>query len=192
MKAEVNMSNTPKIDVINFVSGITPKSVTNLIEVTGQARNNGSSRILLHISSGGGSLNEAFTAYNYLRSLDVPIETHNIGNVQSAAVMLFLAADIRRADPYSRFLFHPFNWTFNGDIEAPVLRRALNSLDFDAQRYGDIFNERTQRAQAPIDIFECLGGKETIIGAPAAVTAGIVSDISAATVPAGAAMWWII
>jgi ATP-dependent protease ClpP protease subunit len=177
------MNTLQRIDVVNFVSGINQKSVADLIEVTSQARNQGSSRILIHISSTGGSLQPAFTAYNYLRSLDVPIEMHNIGTVQSAAVLLFLAADIRRADPRSQFLLHTFNWNFNGDIEAPIIRRALASLDFDAQRYGEIFNERTKGAESPIDIFECLNGAEMIIGATTAHAAAIATEISVATIP---------
>jgi hypothetical protein len=88
-------------------------------------------------------------------------------------------------------LFHPFNWNFNGDIPAPVLRTALNSLDFDAKRYGDIFNERTQGAQTPVDIFECLENEQLIMGASTAVSAGIVSAIAGAAIPVGAIMWWI-
>jgi ATP-dependent protease ClpP protease subunit len=185
------MSDTPRIDVVNFVSGINQQSIGTLVNVTGQARNNGSSRILIHLSSTGGALQPAFAAYNYLRSLDIPIETHNIGTVESAAILLFLAADTRRADPHSRFLLHSFNWTFNGDIEAPVLRRALASLDFDAQRYGNIFNERTQGAQSPVDIFKCLDHEQLIIGASAAVSAGIVAAVSVAAIPTGAIRWEI-
>jgi ATP-dependent protease ClpP protease subunit len=185
------MSEPPCIDVVNFVSGITPKSIASLIEITGEARKYGSSRIVIHISSTGGALQPAFAAYNYLRSLDVPVETHNIGSVESAAVLIYLAADIRRADPYSRFLLHPFNWTFNGEVKSPDIRGALASLDFDANRYGEIFNERTKGAQTPVDVFKCLDGLETIIGAPAAVTSGIATEICAAAVPAGARMWWI-
>jgi ATP-dependent protease ClpP protease subunit len=179
-----------KTDVITFVSDINQNSLARLVGITEQAKKEGSGRIIINISSMGGGLQPAFAAYHYLRSLGTLIETHNIGTVESAAVLLFLAADIRRASPHSRFLLHPFNWTFNGEIAAPVLRNALNSLDFDARRYGDIFNERTQGAQTPVDVFQCLNKTETIIGAVAAASAGIcsaVADVNAA--PVGARIW---
>jgi ATP-dependent protease ClpP protease subunit len=185
------MPDTPRIDVVNFVSGINPKSIAALIEVTGQARNNRSSKIILNISSTGGDLHSAFAAYYHLRSLGIPLVSHNMGNIESSAVLLYLAADTRIAAPHARFLLHSFHWTFgNESVRHPILRENISSLDFDAQRYGDIFNERTQGAESPVEILKALND-HVLLTASAAAHAGICSAISEPAVPAGANFWWV-
>jgi ATP-dependent protease ClpP protease subunit len=186
------MSDTPRIDVVNFVSGINPQSIAALIEVTGQARNKGSSKIILNLSSTGGDLAPIFGAYYHLRSLGIPLVSHNIGNIESAAVLLYLAADTRLAAPHSRFMFHNFNWSFHpGPVVHTEVREKVACLDFDTQRYGNIFNERTQGAQSPIDIFKALNGDALLITSTAATFTGICSAVAEPTVPAGAIFWWI-
>jgi ATP-dependent protease ClpP protease subunit len=185
------MSDTPRIDVINFVSGINPKSVADLIDATGKARNNNSSKIILNISSTGGDLHSAFAAYYHLRSLGIPLISHNMGNIESAAVILYLAADTRIAAPHSRFLIHSLQWTFGGEpVRHPILRENVSSLDFDAQRYGDIFKERTQGAESPVEILKAINDN-VFLAAASAVHAGICSTIAEPAVLAGANFWWI-
>jgi ATP-dependent protease ClpP protease subunit len=186
------MDTNQRIDVVNFISGINPKSVAALIDVTGKARNNGSSKIILNISSTGGNLGPAFGAYYHLRSLGIPLVSHNMGNIESSAVLLYLAADTRLAAPHSRFLLHNFTWTFGGEaVHHSTLREKVSCLDFDVQRYGDIFNERTKGAESPIEIFKALNGDVLLTTGTAAIAAGICSEIAEPAVPAGACFWWI-
>jgi len=181
-----------RIDVVNFISGINPKSIAALVDVTGQARKHGSGKIILNISSTGGDLAPIFGAYYHLRSLGIPLVAHNIGNVESSAVILYLAADVRFAAPHSRFMFHDFNWTFRGEsVRKHVIAEKLASLDFDSARYRDIFNERTKGAKSPVEIGESLEGNALYASAAAAVDMGMCSEIAEPTVPAGAILWWI-
>jgi ATP-dependent protease ClpP protease subunit len=185
------MSDAPRIDVVNFVSGINPKSVADLIDATGKARNSNTSKIILNISSTGGDLHSAFAAYYHLRSLGIPLVSHNMGNVESSAVLLYLAADTRIAAPHSRFLIHSFHWTFGGEpVRHPTLRENVANLDYDAQRYGDIFNERTQGAESPVEILKAINDN-VFLSAATAIHAGICSTIAEPTVPAGTNFWWI-
>jgi ATP-dependent protease ClpP protease subunit len=185
------MSDTPRIDVVNFVSGINPKSIAALIEVTGKARNNCSTKIIFNISSTGGDLHSAFAAYYHLRSLGIPLVSHNMGNVESSAVILYLAADTRLAAPHARFLVHSFHLTFgNESVRRPVLRENASSLDFDTQRYGGIFNERTKGAESPVEIIKALNDN-VFLTACAAARLGICSEITEPAVPTGACFRWI-
>jgi ATP-dependent protease ClpP protease subunit len=64
-----------------------------------------------------------------------------------------LAAATRTAVPRSRFLLHPFHWTFGtANNPMPNIREALASLEFDSRRYAEIFNERTKGADKPVDV----------------------------------------
>jgi ATP-dependent protease ClpP protease subunit len=187
------MNETPRVDVINFISDVSQKSIAALVEITGKARNNNSSKIILNISSTGGNLQSAFAAYYHLRSLGIPLVSHNTGTVESSAVLLYLAADVRLAAPHARFLFHTFQWTFGSEtVRHPTLRENIASLDFDAQRYRNIFNERTEGAERPGEVFKALDMDGFFIAAPAAaITGGLCSGIAEPAVPAGAVFWWI-
>jgi ATP-dependent protease ClpP protease subunit len=183
----------PTIDVVTFVAGINQTTVASLIDIVGKARSSGSDKIVLHISSSGGDLAPAFAAYHSLRSIEIPIEAHNIGNIESAAVLLFLATDVRRAVPHSRFLFHDFHWGFpGGDVPLAKLREHIASLEFDSRRYADIFNERTEGAKSPINISECLNGLSLIAPPVIALMAGVITEpASEPTVPAEVRLWRI-
>ena len=176
--------------VITYFGEINEVMVGLLIEFSCQAKNAGSSEIRLHISSTGGNLHAGFAAYHHLRSLGIPLIAHNIGNVESSAVLLFLAADTRVAAPHATFLLHDFNWIFgSGQIRVGEIREHLQSLDFDCNRYAEIFNERTQKG---FDIRNCLAGKALRLDAAAAHSAGITTSPAAEpAIPAGANLWWI-
>lgn len=187
----MNMNNEKRIDVITCFGDINDLLVSRLIDVSGQAINYKSSEIHLHISSRGGDLHAGFAAYHHLRSLNIPLIAHNIGNVESAAVLLFLAADTRLAAPHATFLLHPFHWTYAaGGYRTGVLQENFESLEFDINRYAEIFDERTQKG---FDIRDCLSGGALRMSAASAFDAGIItSPASAPNAPQGAIRWWAL
>lgn len=68
----------------------------------------GNHRITILISSPGGDTTAAFAGYNVLRRLPAEISTFNIGNVDSAAMLLYCAGHNRFSlpGPGPRFLIH--------------------------------------------------------------------------------------
>lgn len=70
------------------------------------------SSIDISISSGGGDVIAAFSLFNELSGFEVPINTHNSGAVDSAAIMPFIAGQRRTASAASAFMFHQAAWTF--------------------------------------------------------------------------------
>ena len=179
-----------RIDVITYFGDVNEPMVGRLIDFTLQAKVANTSEIRLHISSQGGNLHAGFAAYYHLRSLGVPLVAHNIGNVESSAILLFLAAETRFAAPRSTFLFHDFHWGFPaGQVRAGVLREYLQSLEFDSNRYAEIFDERTQKG---FDIRACLSGRALRMDTAAANTAGITTTAAIEpAMPEGAVLWWI-
>jgi ATP-dependent protease ClpP protease subunit len=173
---------------ITFACDVTQKSVTALISTVHKMIESGIAKITIHLSSGGGNLSAAFSAYHILRSAGIPLVMHNTGNVESCAVLLYLAADTRSAVPNSRFLIHPFHWTFgSGSISLPNIKEAVASLEFDSRRYADIFSERTENADKPVDVLRCLNGEPLVIGADVARPCAITTvDAAVITIPAGA------
>lgn len=177
----------------HFYGPVTPKSVSNLRDqmltaLTRQEMTEGT----LFLSSEGGDINSGFTAYNFIQALPVPFTAVNMGTVESIAVMLYLAADTRIAVKNSRFLLHSFHWGFpQTTVDCNRLTEHSLSLEFDQKRYADIFQERTQGAQAPVDIREVLRGEALILDPSAATSAGIASQIiDKGAISSADAHWW--
>lgn len=164
------------LHIIHFSCPVTEVSVQNLQDLLLRAVTSDAGAIQLRISSGGGGLNPGFAAYGLLKSLPVPLHTHNSSNVESIAVLMYLAGQRRTAADHSRFTFHPLHWgTGNGIVDHARMAEWVTSLDFDRERYCAIFREATQGAQVPLDIEECLRDRAKIIGAATAATHGITT-----------------
>lgn len=138
---------------IHFICPVTARSVQILQNVClGAIRTAGASRIELRISSEGGDLAAGFAAYGFLRSLPIGLHTHNISNVESIAILMYLAGTVRTAALHSRFVVHPLHWnTTQGAVDHNRLNEWSESLNFDRGRYAAIFQETTNDAKLPID-----------------------------------------
>ena len=180
--------------LIHYTHPINGYYVGQLIDRINQALANNPSAIEVHFSSQGGSLHDGFTLYNYLRSVPFPVHMHNIGSVESIAVIAFLAAGSRTACEYSRFLLHGLNWTYGAGTYAhgSINEHAL-SLDFYAKAYVQAFNERTEAAQEPVDVLNAIAGKPVIVPASGARAAGLVTEsaVGARMIEADAVRFWI-
>lgn len=183
-----------KTHAFHFYGPVTPKSFENLrAQILTAIQDQGAEEIMLYLSSEGGNLTSGFTAYNFLRALPVPVSAINMGTIESIAVILYLSAEKRIAIDNSRFLLHSFNWTFGAPIiDHARLEEHSLSLEFDSQRYTSIFNQRTQGADVPVDIFKCLNGSARILDTTAATAANIIHG----TIPPERAIradyihWW--
>ena len=167
----------PSVHVIDFFCGVNSQSVEKLIRHINKALNEEASEIIIRISSSGGSLTSAFDTYSFLRSVPVPLTMYNYGNVDSSAIILFLAADSRIATPYSGFMLHQNLSVFKVDAACGLfaLREITTSMEFDIGRYTEIFNERTKNAEKMIDVVKCLKGEPLIIGTVDARICGITT-----------------
>lgn len=180
-----------RIDIISFMAPINDASISRLIDLTYTAHSEGSSAVHLYISSAGGKLHPAFTAYHFFRKLRVPFYTHNIGTIETPAALLYLASDRRSASPNSKFFFYSFEWTFYRDhIRFPEIAEAYEALKYDTESYVDIFKDRTN---GNFDVKKCLLGPPCIMGPHEALSAGIVTEaeIVAPEVPELAKLWSI-
>src|SRR5712692_7325172 len=133
------------LHVIHFMRSINPETLAGLQNVALSALNNGATEIRIHISSEGGNNDQAFAAYHFLRSFPVPITTHCIGNIESMSIVIYLAGTKRLIVPHGKVKIHPMHWGFpGGTVDHDRLAEYVASLDFDAKRYADIFEERTK------------------------------------------------
>ena len=113
---EILMNGTPpppprKHYYLGFNLVIDRQAVLNLVQLAHNAVGLNALSITVCITSPGGDPSQALFAYEILRALPVPLHTHAIGSVQSAACIILLAGEQRRASPGANFLFHETIWT---------------------------------------------------------------------------------
>lgn len=96
----------PKDYYLGFNYALDRQSITNLMALCQQAVGLKGKSVTICLTSNGGAPDQALYAYEALNALSIPIHTHAIGSVQSAAMILFMAGERRTAAPGTNFLFH--------------------------------------------------------------------------------------
>jgi ATP-dependent protease ClpP protease subunit len=182
------------LHIVHFIGPINHTSACTVRNLCLQALQSGASEIELHLSTEGGNMTAGFALYFFLKSLPLPLTTHNIGSVESVGVVIFLAGQKRYACPGTRFLVHPLHWGFGNLVAADHSRISewRDCLDFDAERYALIFDEATHGASAPTDIRNLLTSNARLFDPAQALEAGIIHKAVQARLPeAGSTShWW--
>ncbi len=154
--------------------------------------NNGNrayNKIELTISSPGGDIAAAFGAYNELKALDIEIECHNGGHVDSSAIMLMMAGTVRTAAHMSSFHFHQVGWNFGSQGYLPDYSIT------DASRWLSTYKEmmiETIHAEThvPKKRIQQLMTDGTSLRAEAARQLGLVGQIRQAHIPWDSRVQW--
>jgi ATP-dependent protease ClpP protease subunit len=182
------------LHIVHFIGPISHNTVCTVRNLCLQALQNGASEIELHISTEGGNMTAGFALYFFLKSLPIPLTTHNVGSIESIGVPIFLAGQKRYACPGTRFLVHPLHWGFGNLVAADHSRVSewRECLDFDAERYARIYDEATRDAVVKTDVRSALFGNARIFDAEQAVAAGLVHKAIQARLPeyGVTSHWW--
>ncbi|MDL2356936.1 MAG: ATP-dependent Clp protease proteolytic subunit [Pseudomonadota bacterium] len=182
------------LHIVHFIGPINHSSACTVRNLCLQALQSGATEIALHMSTEGGNMTAGFALYFFLKSLPLPLTTHNIGSIESVGVVIFLAGQQRYACPGTRFLVHPLHWGFGNLVAADHARVTewRECLDFDAERYARIFDEATRAGAAAGDIRAHLLGHARLFDADQALAAGIIDQVVQARLPAAGAAshWW--
>lgn len=182
------------LHIVHFIGPINHASACTVRNLCLQALQSGASEIALHMSTEGGNMTAGFALYFFLKSLPIPLTTHNVGSVESVGVVIFLAGARRYACPRTRFMVHPLHWGFGNMVAADHARVSewRDCLDFDAERYACIFEEATQAADVTEDIRTHLFGNARIYNTDEALAAGIIHEAVQARLPetGETSHWW--
>ncbi len=168
-------NNSHRIDALRFVGDINNSAERMVCDWVNKAQIHNSQELFIQISSLGGKIEAAFGIYECLRAANMPITTLCAGNVQSAAVLFYLAGDTRLVGLYSQFMIHAIGQKLDGLITHAALGPFIKSLSKDIKRYGDIFKERTQAGKSVFDVNKCLCGGEAYIDAAEAFRLGLAT-----------------
>jgi ATP-dependent protease ClpP protease subunit len=108
----------PKDYYLGFNYVLDRQSVTSLVALVQQAVGLNGKSVTICMTSNGGAPDQALYAYEALAALAIPVHTHAIGSVQSAAMILFMCGQRRTSSPGANFLFH--DTVFNPGAGSPL------------------------------------------------------------------------
>ena len=179
--------------VINFAGPLNQETCDGLRNICLQAMHQNAAEIRINLACDGGSSFHGFALYGFLRSLPVPLVTHNIGNIEAMGLIVYLAGERRLVSPHGRFLIHPLH--LEGvpaeSLDLSRLREHHASMDDDLERFAKIFDQQTQGGRECLDVRHHLAGQEKRLSGPSAVTFGVAHTIEEAKLPRDAVRWWV-
>lgn len=133
--------------------------------------------LTININSAGGSLSAAITAYNYLKNLHVPVFMHNIGEVSSSALLLYLAGLTRTSEYIAKFMIHPISIMINQDLNYYRANEILDCIKSDIKNYSIIVNQETDKLKGKYDVEHFLKAESFYLDKQSAYECGIVTSL---------------
>jgi len=137
---------------IKFFSGVDGNSINALMNIIDKEIEKGTKKIVLLISSPGGTVFHGISMYNYLTGIPIEVETHNFGSVDSIGVVIYLAGTKRYSVPDARFLIHAVQANFSGNLslEEKQLEERLKGLQIDIRNIAGIIAKGTTKTREEI------------------------------------------
>ena len=159
---------------IKFFAPVDTNSSNLLVSLLDQKVKEGYERVVLLISTPGGSVFHGLSIHNYLIGIPVMVDTHNFGSVDSIGVVIFAAGNRRYSSMDARFLIHPVSLNVNGQVEIDKLEEFVKGLKIDADNIAAAIARATGKSEAVL--LEAIRSRTTL-SPEEAVAFGLVHEI---------------
>lgn len=163
---------------------ITQQAANNFICLLSSLATQGVSQVHIAINCGGGHVASGIAMHNCMRAMPFKIRTHNIGNVDSIANVVFLGGEERYACGASIFMFHGagVNTGPNARLEERDLLERLDAVQAEHKRMSELISARTH-----LSMEECqeLFKEQRMRDALWAKTKGLIREVRDFELPAG-------
>jgi ATP-dependent protease ClpP protease subunit len=168
---------------ILFTADVQAAQVGKLRNALVEAANAGNN-VCLIMSSGGGNVVEGLGIAALMKTLPIEISTHNIGQTDSIANVIFAAGSRRYATAQASFLFHGVTLHFE---KVDLMESQLQDQHLQVKRLGDgiatAFAGYTGLSIADAQALMAKG--DTVLSAQEALVRTIIHEVRDAKVPRG-------
>jgi ATP-dependent Clp protease, protease subunit len=176
------MTNRP-VQYIVFTADVQTSQAAKLRSALTQAFNN-KNDIYLIISSGGGNVSEGLSLASFMKTLSVEITTHNIGQTDSIANVIFAAGGKRYAKAEASFLFHGVTMHYEKmDFIESQLQEQYMQIKRLRESIAIAFGNYT--GMSVTDANTLMESGATILSADEALRKAIIHEIRDVTIPRG-------
>lgn len=159
---------------IVLMDTINAEKAENILKLIKEKVSDDCTHIHLAIQSPGGSVPIALALANLLLAFSCPITTYNIGNVDSAALIIFAAGTKRICLPKALFHTHPISKKVEGMQTMETLSSLIGEIAEDTRRVTEFLAHRTNE---PASTWKALMSKAHIISSEEALKIGLVHSI---------------
>lgn len=167
------MNDILKINFSDSINTTTAKDfVSSLEKLCLQYPDAGS--LSISISSPGGDVDVAIELFYFLRSLECKVQTINTSYVNSAAILIYLAGDIRMCHVGSTFYIHSISKRLKGVYDIKTLLMEVKEMSVNTDIVSTILEQRTKKRKS---YWKGLMSKGCILKAEQALKLGLASTI---------------
>jgi len=170
-------------DYIVFTADVQANQAAKLRDAITKSSNAGH-EIYLFISSGGGNVFEGLSLAAFIKSLPVRVTTHNIGQTDSIANVIFAAGNPRYANTNASFMFHGVSIHYERqDLIESQLEEQYKNVKRLRQNIAVAFATYTGLSVPDSEILMASGA--TILSAADAQRKAIINEVRDANIPPG-------
>jgi ATP-dependent Clp protease protease subunit len=171
------------IQYIVFVADVQVIQAAKLRDAFTQA-SNADKDIYLMISSGGGNVFEGLSLAAFMKALPVNITTHNIGQIDSIAGVIFAAGSKRYSNTLASFMFHGVTMRYEkAEFIESQLEEQFRQIVRLRESIAIAFANYTGLNVA--DIHNLMVSASTILSAQEALGKSIIHEVRDAAIPPG-------
>lgn len=160
---------------ILLMGAIDEKQAENILKLLKEQVSDECTHLHIAIHSSGGSVPIALALANLLLSLSLPITTYNIGNVDSASLIIFAVGTERICLPEAMFTTHPIGKNVEGIQTIETLSSLIKEIEEDTQRVVSFMTQRL-KSESP-SIWKKLMSKMHVISSGEALKLGLIHRI---------------
>jgi ATP-dependent protease ClpP protease subunit len=179
-----SQEHAKKTVTIRFFDEVNQGSVNTLLKTVDDKLKAGTERFVLLISSPGGNVFYGMSAYNYLKGIPAEVVTHNFGQVDSIAALIYCAGSKRYSVPQGEFLLHGLSVTLPGNVtlEQGALDEQMKQMENQVDAISRVISTVTGKKQ---DEIRAMLNKRTVLSADDAKKLGLVQEIRESLIPDG-------
>ena len=171
------------VTYIAFTAGVSKETVAKLRVAITESFNRGTEKITIFMSSTGGDVFEGLSIAGFIRALDVPVTTHNIGQTDSVANVIFAAGRRRYANSNASFLFHGVSQPINANLSECQLLELYTQTVRLREMISLNFSTYTGIPLADVSSLMVEGGN--ILSASQALSRNIIHEVREFVTPVG-------
>jgi len=167
-----------KITYIKFFAGVSGNTVKKLMQSVEEELKEKIEQFVILISSSGGDVSAGISGYNFLKGIPAEVSTHNFGDTDSVAVVLFCAGTKRYCVPHARFLLHgvAFNIIANTKFDEHALDEHIKRIKLDRETIASIIADATKGRKKFKDVDKDIL-KNTVLNSKESIDYGLTHEI---------------
>lgn len=161
---------------INFRAKVHKKSIDTLMRVIGELVGKKFDNLILIVSSSGGEVQPALDFYDFAKGLPINIATYALGQVASAAIVIYCVGIKRSAHNRSKFLMHgiKIKGAAQGFSIKELEEKIMPNLKEQSGKIADVIAEATKKEKLKVE--KDMEG-EMVLDASGAKGYGLITDV---------------